>query len=114
MEPMKPMMQKMDLRKKPKPKQAPASQSPWLKILFSFVVDSFVFSCILLWMVNFLSAVIVVGMSWNFVWTSFMPFKHLSSGTFDYVIASSDFFLLLAGMLCFHRSLSFQLLLPNE
>jgi hypothetical protein len=104
----------MDLMKKLKPKQALASQSPWLKILFPFVLDSFALSCNLLWMVKLWWAVIVVWMSWNFAWTSFMPFKCLSSGTFDYVLASSDILLFLAGMLCFHRSLSFHLHFPYE
>jgi hypothetical protein len=104
----------MDLMKKFKPKQALASQSPWLKILFPFVLGSFASSCNLLWVVKLLWALIIVWMSWNYAWTSFMSFKCLSSGTFAYDLASSVILLFLAGMLCSHKSLSFHLSFPYE
>jgi hypothetical protein len=111
---MNPIMQRMDLIRKIKPKQGLASQSPWLIILFPSVLDFFAFSCILLWMVKFLWAMITIWMSWIYAWTSFMSLKCLSSGTFAYALASSVILLFLAGMLCSHRSLSFHLSFPYE
>jgi hypothetical protein len=111
---MKLMMQRMYLIRKLKPKQALPSQSPWLKILFPFVLDYFAFSCKLLWMVKPMWAMIIVWMLWTYTWISFISFKCLSSGTFAYTLASSVIFLYLAGMLCSLRSLSIHSSLPYE
>jgi hypothetical protein len=111
---MKLMMQRMYLIRKLKPKQALPSQSPWLKILFPFVLDYFAFSCKLLWMVKLMWAMITVWMLCTYTWISFMSFKCLSSSTFAYTLASSVIFLYLVGMLCSLRSLSIHSSLPYE